>query len=234
MAMVFASSSTTGLLCNLLSSCQNTDPPMSNILVVSFDSELAHHLPHIQQPILLFDLSSGPSESGQNTNPDVYRSLVLSKQLVIYWALQMGFGILSLDADIVMLKHFFNSIDNLDDFDVTGQGVGCESARVCHVVCGGLFFMPSNAVTIRATQYSMRVLSTRGRGRFHQAALNQAINRTNAKVQVLGVDQLTYLGEMDGQCLSIDKSRVIAVHATHHRGCRPKWLQGGCRVSWKR
>mmetsp|Transcript_26876 Transcript_26876/g.72620 ORF Transcript_26876/g.72620 Transcript_26876/m.72620 type:complete len:348 (-) Transcript_26876:1335-2378(-) len=216
-ALTFLTFSNVKLFCSLYSSCLRTDPPMDNLLAISFDYHAHTFLLKQRIRSILFNISRAEGETlryGNFAERKNYALLSACKQLITYWAIASNYNVLALDTDVVMVKNFFR-LPLLHNYDMCGQGTRCRSLTSCEVVGGGFVYYKSGMKTQQVLMDSVRVILN---GEIsHQAAIWHAADGVqNLTVNILPLNQVPYLNEMYGCFGFKDMSSVVAVHFTIH------------------
>lgn len=223
-AVTFATINNKQLLAKLRMSCDLTVPPM-RLLTISFDAEMHSLLSRgkdgSESHSILLNIGLGTGELLRTNSSamEKYRNLSLTKQLILSWGVAMGFHMLSLDTDVIMLQSFFHV--PLPDGDIIGQGTRCSSLTACQKVSGGFIFYRANQLVQKILTFSADNIV---RGELsHQAAIWTAIDEFPAiRVSPLPLTRVPYINEMYGCFGFNDVSSVIAIHFTMHaayKGC---------------
>lgn len=219
--LTFATKETEFLTYNLLSSARRVG--LEEIIVAYFGEVLpdfCHKQPIPQCLLIPVEIPVEEEVSNRRVKSDsFYKALMVTKQLSVWFLLQKGFHVLSLDNDVVLRKNLLVYLSSLHDFDLIAQGIDCHrKSWDCFGLNGGLFYARASNVTIKL--FNRSIVEYKGNVS-HQEALNIAAKRiaTEEKLKIwrLEHDRCPYLEDLVKACGgSFNHQDIVALHLTGH------------------
>lgn len=227
--LTFATKETEYLAYNLITSARKTG--LQEMTVVFFGKMLPNfchmharlHCVLVERNVSTFQEITNRRHMGDL----LYKAMMVAKQVSVWFLLQKGYHVLSLDTDVFLEKNVLLHLSSLSGFDFAAQGINCVGKSWnCYGINGGLLYVRASNASIKLIHRS--IVEYKGEIS-HQEALNIAASQIAAEEKLriwrLEYDQYPYFEDVIRYCRGfIDHRAIVAVHLTGHRCTIGKYM----------